>query len=47
MLMREDKTLDFDNDREFLSTKDAWNKLTDLDSVELAGTEFEKTVARD
>ena len=47
VLMREDKTLDFDNDREFLSTKDAWNKLTDLDCVELAGTEFEKTVARD
>jgi len=46
-LMREDKTLDFENDHAFLETKAQWDKLTDLDSVELQGTVFEKVEARD
>lgn len=46
-LMREDKTLDFQNDQTFLETKAQWSKLTDLDGVELQGTVFEKVEARD
>jgi predicted PurR-regulated permease PerM len=40
-LMREDRTLDYENDRLFLETKADRNKLTDIDSVDLTGTEFE------
>jgi predicted PurR-regulated permease PerM len=40
-LMREDKTLDYENDRIFIETKQDRKKLTDIDSVELEGTEFE------
>jgi len=46
-VMREDKTLDFDADRDFLATKADYEKLTDLESVVLEGTEFEKEVSRD
>jgi len=40
-LMREDKTLDYDNDRLFLETKAERKKLTDIDAVDLEGTVFE------
>jgi predicted PurR-regulated permease PerM len=46
-IMREDKTLDFDADREFLAAKAEYEKLIDIDNVNLEGTEFEKVVARD
>lgn len=46
-LMREDKTLDYENDHAFLEIKAQWNKLTDLESVELEGTVFEKVEAQD
>lgn len=47
VLMREDKTLDFENDRKFLETKAQWGRLVDLDSVELKGTMYEPVEARD
>jgi predicted PurR-regulated permease PerM len=46
-IMREDKTLDFENDHTFLETKASWDKLTDMDSIELKGTVYEKVEARD
>lgn len=41
VLIRENKTVDYDGDREFLRQKAEFNKATDIEGVELIGTIYE------
>jgi len=41
VLIRENKTVDYDGDREFLAAKAEFNKVTDIEGVELAGTIYD------